>query len=258
MNLPKEELKDFLIDKAKEYAQYSFIQDDPIQIPHFYSNTKDIEVSGLIAATLSWGGRKTIIAKSKDLMERMDHSPSDFIQNANASDLQSFNGFVHRTFKDDDIKGLVLSLQKLYGEYNSIGDFFKQSLQPADTNIGGAFSAFKTFLLNNGLPQRASKHFGDPLKGSACKRLVMYARWMARPNTEGIDFGIWDIDPALLSIPLDVHSGRVARSLGLLTRKQSDWKAVIELDSSVRLIAPEDPSKLDYALFGLGVYEGWK
>ena len=258
MNLPQDELRDFLINKANQYAQHSFIQDDPIQIPHSFSNTKDIEISGLIAATLSWGGRKTIIAKSKNLMERMDNSPADFIRNATASDLQSFDGFVHRTFKADDIKGLATSLQKLYNEYESIGDFFKQSLKPADINMASAFSAFKSFLLSHGLPQRASKHFGDPLKGSACKRLVMYSRWMARPNTEGIDFGIWDVSPSLLSIPLDVHSGRVARSLGLLTRNQSDWKAVLELDSSVRSIAPDDPSKLDYALFGLGVYEEWK
>lgn len=258
MNLPQGELRDFLIAKANQYAQSRFIQDDPIQVPHAFASTKDIEISGLIAAMLSWGGRKTIISKSKDLMERMDNSPADFVTNASSVDLNSLDGFVHRTFKDEDIRGLVLALQQLYQDYASIGEFFKQNLTPDATNLGGAFTVFKIFLLNHGLPQRASKHFGDPTKGSACKRLVMYSRWMARPNTEGIDFGIWGIDPALLSIPLDVHSGRVARSLGLLTRKQNDWKAVIELDSSIRSISPEDPSKLDYALFGLGVYEGWK
>ena len=184
-------------------------------------------------------------------------TPWEFVSGATNSDLDSFEGFIHRTFKAEDIKGLVVALQKMYTQYSSIGEFFEQYLGTED-HLGSSFNAFKQYLLNNGLPQRAAKHFGDPAKGSACKRMVMYSRWMARTNKEGIDFGIWDIDPAKLSLPLDVHSGRVARSLGLLKRKQSDWKAVMELDQAVRKIAPEDPARLDYALFGLGVYEGWK
>ena len=151
-----------------------------------------------------------------------------------------------------------MGLQALYAEYGSIGQFFAAHLTPHSQDLGPAFHAFKKFLLSNGLPARAAKHFGDPEGGSACKRIVMYSRWMARPNTEGIDFGLWEeVSPKLLSLPLDVHSGRVARSLGLLERKQNDWKAVQELDTRIRAISPEDPAKLDYALFGLGVYEGW-
>lgn len=257
MKLKKAELREFLLEKADQYAKRSFVAEDPILIPHKFSDPKDIEISGLIAATLAWGQRKTIIAKSEDLIDRMDHAPWEFVQGASKSDLNSFEGFIHRTFKAEDIQGLVLALQKLYTEYDNIGAFFAQYLD-ANHHLGASFTAFKHYLLNNGLPPRAAKHFGDPTKGSACKRMVMYSRWMARSNKEGIDFGIWDIDPALLSLPLDVHSGRVARSLGLLKRKQSDWKAVMELDTAVRKISPEDPARLDYALFGLGVYEGWK
>ena len=257
MKLKKAELHEFLLEKADQYAKRSFINEDPILIPHRFSDPKDIEISGLIAATLAWGQRKTIIAKSEDIIHRMAHAPSEFVSGATESDLDSFDGFIHRTFKAEDIKGLVVALQKLYGEYSSIGEFFKLH-HGAENNLGTSFKAFKQYLLNNGLPGRAAKHFGDPARGSACKRMVMYSRWMARTNKEGIDFGIWDIDPAKLSLPLDVHSGRVARSLGLLKRKQSDWKAVLELDQAVRKIAPEDPARLDYALFGLGVYEGWK
>lgn len=256
--LSPEELSDFLRAKAEQYATQSFIADDPIQIPHAFSEAADIEISGLIAATLSWGNRKTIIAKSKELMDRMDQSPADFIANATSEDLKALNGFKHRTFTDEDIKGLVLSLQHLYSQYDSLGAFFTTHLPESATNLGPAFHAFKTYLLANGLPARGGKHFGDPNTGSACKRMVMYSRWMARPNTEGIDFGLWNaVSPALLSIPLDVHSGRVGRSLGLLTRTQNDWKAVGELDQNIRKILPQDPAQLDYALFGLGVYEGW-
>ena len=256
--LSREELAQFLKEKADQYAKYSFVQDDPIQIPHSFSTAEDIEISGLIAATLSWGNRKTIIAKSNDLMDRMDFSPAEFIRGASESDLETFNGFVHRTFQSEDIKGLARSLRKLYQEHESLGDFFKAHVCEGDAHLGQAFQEFKGYLLDNGLPLRAGKHFGDPSKGSACKRLIMFTRWMARSNKEGIDFGLWDIDSALLSLPLDVHSGRVARSLGLLKRKQNDWKAVLELDHSIRKIEPADPARLDFALFGLGVYEGWK
>lgn len=258
MELSKKELGQFLIEKAALYARESFVSDDPIQIPHSFSKPRDIEISGLIAATLSWGSRKTIIAKSAELMDRMDQSPADFIMNATESELASLEGFKHRTFQSIDIQGLVIALKALYLQYDTIGNFMLDHLPRDAQNLGPAFSSFKQFLLQNGLPARASKHFGDPLKGSACKRMVMYSRWMSRTDKEGIDFGIWPVDSALLSIPLDVHTGRVARSLGLLTRKQDDWKALMELDGAVREILPEDPAKLDYALFGLGVYEGWK
>lgn len=258
MALSKKELGQFLIEKATQYARESFVTDDPIQIPHSFSKPQDIEISGLIAATLSWGSRKTIIAKSAELMDRMDQSPADFVMNAEDSDLESLEGFKHRTFQNVDIQGLVVALKALYSQYDSIGKFMLEHLPTDAQNLGPAFTSFKQYLLQNGLPSRASKHFGDPTKGSACKRMVMYSRWMSRTDKEGIDFGIWPVDPTLLSIPLDVHTGRVARSLGLLKRKQDDWKALMELDSVVREILPEDPAKLDYALFGLGVYEGWK
>ena len=256
--LAREELAQFLKEKADQYAKFSFVQDDPIQIPHSFTTAEDIEISGLVAATLSWGNRKTIIAKSNDLMDRMDRSPTEFIRGASESDLETFNGFVHRTFQSEDIKGLARSLRMLYQEHESLGGFFKANVREGATHLGHSFQEFKGYLLANGLPLRAGKHCGDPSKGSACKRLIMFTRWMVRTNKEGIDFGLWDIDPALLSLPLDVHSGRVARSLGLLKRKQNDWKAVVELDQSIRAIEPEDPARLDYALFGLGVYEGWK
>jgi uncharacterized protein (TIGR02757 family) len=257
MRLPEEELREFLLNKADQYAQKSFISDDPIGIPHRFSKDKDIEISGLIAATLSWGQRKTIISKSQDLMIRMDNSPAEFVQGCTTTDLKVFDGFVHRTFQSEDIKGLIVALKQLHSEYQSIGAFFKAHMDN-ERHLGAAMVEFKRYLLMNGLPFRASKHFGDPSKGSACKRMVMFSRWMTRSNKEGIDFGIWDIDPAYLSLPLDIHSGRVARILGLLNRKQSDWKSVMELDSSARMIDPKDPARLDYALFGLGVYEGWK
>ena len=172
--LSREELAQFLMEKADKYAKFSFIQDDPIQIPHSFATAEDIEISGLIAATLSWGNRKTIIAKSNDLMDRMDRSPAEFIRGASESDLETFNGFVHRTFQSEDIKGLARSLRMLYQEHESLGGFFKAHIREGDTHLGHSFQEFKGYLLANGLPLRAGKHFGDPSKGSACKRLIMF------------------------------------------------------------------------------------
>jgi len=84
----------------------------------------------------------------------------------------------------------------------------------------------------------------------------MFLRWMVRKDNKGVDFGIWEsISPSILSCPLDVHSGNVARKLGLLSRKQNDAKAVAELDKVLRSFDSEDPVKYDFALFGLGAIE---
>jgi uncharacterized protein (TIGR02757 family) len=256
--LTNEELASFLKAKADQYAKLSFIKDDPIQIPHQFSLSADVEISGFLAATLAWGQRKTIIAKSLDLIQRMDHQPFEFVTQSTEKDLNVFNGFVHRTFKDEDIKGLIRGLQSLYSDFGSMEAFFAEH-SGNEEHLGNSIAAFKTYLLTNGLPFRSSKHLGDPSKGSASKRMVMYTRWMVRTKDEGIDFGLWkSIPSSKLSLPLDVHSARVARSLGLLKRTQNDWTAVRELDKAIRAIEPIDPARLDYALFGLGVYEGWK
>ena len=98
----------------------------------------------------------------------------------------------------------------------------------------------------------------DPLKGAAAKRINMFLRWMVRSAKKGVDFGIWkQLSPALLSCPLDVHTGNVARRLDLLQRKQNDARAVQELDEKLRLMDATDPVKYDFALFGLGAYEGF-
>jgi uncharacterized protein (TIGR02757 family) len=106
---------------------------------------------------------------------------------------------------------------------------------------------------------RTLKHIPDPLAGSAAKRINMFLRWLIRDDNAGVDFGIWkSIPPSILSCPLDVHSGKVARDLGLLKRKQNDAKAVTELDVTLRLLDAEDPVKYDFALFGLGIYENFR
>jgi uncharacterized protein (TIGR02757 family) len=252
--LKKSELKLFLDEKVLEYNNPTFIESDPIQIPHLYSQKEDIEIAGFLAATIAWGNRKMIIKNAHKMMELMGNSPYDFVMNHQEHHLDSLDGFVHRTFNSVDFTYFIKALNHIYTNHKGLEHLFsinttKNSLQPAIHQLKKVF-----FEINH--PQRTMKHISDPLKGSAAKRINMFLRWMVRNDNTGVDFGIWkSLSPAQLSCPLDVHSGNVARKLGLLTRKQNDAKALAELDTSLRKMDKNDPVKYDFALFGLGVFE---
>ncbi len=251
--LSSTELHAFLEEKTSQYNNPSFIQSDPISIPHSFTKKEDIEISGFITAILSWGQRKAIIQKAQLFMQLMDNAPYDFICSAQESDLQSLSKFVYRTFNATDAIYLVRRLQWIY--------LYKGGLEPVFSNnfkMGAfeAISAFRNTLTENTPPGRTGRHLADPLKGSAAKRINMFLRWMVRDDKRGVDFGLWkSVSPSLLICPLDVHSGRVARKLGILKRTQNDRKAAEELTGHLIKLAPNDPVKYDFALFGLGVFE---
>ncbi|MDA9343773.1 TIGR02757 family protein [Algibacter sp.] len=252
----KSELKDFLDTKVIQYNNPKFIESDPIQIPHKFNKKEDIEIAGFLTATISWGNRKSIINNANRLMELLDDSPFDFVMNHQETDLEKLQSFVHRTFNGNDCKQFIKSLQYIYSNHNGLENLFakhaeKDSLQPSISNFKNTFFEIEHL-------QRTEKHVSDPLKNSAAKRINMFLRWMVRHDNAGVDFGIWkNISPSLLSCPLDVHSGNVARKLGLLKRKQNDAKALLELDTALRKLDSKDPVKYDFALFGLGVFEGF-
>ena len=250
----KTELKEFLDAKVIQYNHPEFLESDPIQIPHLFTLKEDVEISGFLTATIAWGNRKSIISNAHKMMELMDHAPYDFIKNHQEDDLDKLQNFVHRTFNGVDLVYFVKSLQNIYQYRGGLEDVFTSNLDKK--SIQPAISKFKEVFFEIPHPKRTSKHISDPIKGSAAKRINMYLRWMVRDNTTGVDFGLWkDIPPSILSCPLDVHSGNVARKLGLLKRKQNDAKALAELDRSLRKLDPKDPVKYDFALFGLGVFE---
>ncbi len=246
------ELKDFLDTKYSTFCAPGFIESDPIQIPHQFTRKQDIEIAGLFAALFAWGQRITIINKANNLIERMDHAPYDYLKHASDSDFNSLHGFVHRTFNDEDLIGIVHALRSFYQGNESLEILF---LHPEDQfNYKNGLAQFKGYFIENGILPRTQRHLPDPFKGSAAKRINMYLRWMVREDD--VDFGIWNnLSTAKLSCPLDVHSGRVARLLGLLGRKQNDWRAVEELDVALRALDATDPVKYDFALYGLGVFE---
>ena len=249
-----DELKEFLDLKANHYQSQDFISADPIQIPHRFTKKEDVEIAGFLAATIAWGNRTSIIKNANKMMKLMDEAPFDFIVNHQTSDLDVFDGFVHRTFNATDLKYFVQAIKNLY--VNKGGLEFCITQHVSKMPLQTALHHFKKDFFELPHELRTEKHLADPVKGSAAKRINMYLRWMVRPNTSGVDFGLWkSMHPRNLSCPLDVHSGTVARKLGILNRKQNDAKAVLELDKQLRIMDSEDPVKYDFALFGLGAFE---
>lgn len=246
------ELKDFLDEKADFYNTPDFIENDPVQIPHRFSLKQDVEISGFLAATISWGNRKAIINDAEKMLDFMEGSPHDFVLNFSENDLKSLEKrSIHRTFSGEDFAEFLRNLQRIYQNNNSLENLFL--VKDGEQNFYHALQRFRTEFLGQNI-HRSHKHVSSTYKNSSAKRLMMFLRWMVRHDRKGVDFGIWqNINPKFLSIPLDVHTGNIARRLDIIQRKQNDWKTVEEMDSVLRKFNPEDPALYDFALFGLGV-----
>jgi len=251
-----EKISDLLNQKAIQYNNPKFIESDPVSIPHMYSNKQDVEISGFLTSVISWGRRAAILKSANKLMQLMDNSPSDFITNSADIEFKRFSGFVYRTFNSDDCLFLISALRNIYSHGDSLENIATQSFKE-NNNIMDAITGIRNAIIKTPHLKRSEKHLANPITGSAAKRVNMYLRWMIRKDNNGVDFGIWkNIPQSHLICPLDVHSGNVARKIGILTRKQNDWKAAEELTAQLRIIDKNDPVKFDYALFGMGVFEG--
>ncbi|KIA90656.1 TIGR02757 family protein [Kaistella jeonii] len=246
------ELKDFLDEKADFYNNLSFIDDDPISIPHRFSLKQDIEIVGFLTATISWGNRKSIINDAEKMLNFMENAPFDFIKNVSERELKSLEKItVHRTFMGEDFREFILNLKRLYSKNDSLENFF--FIQNEEQNFYHALHRFRENFIGENI-HRSKKHVSSTYKNSSAKRLIMFLRWMVRKDRKGVDFGIWEnIDQKYLSVPLDVHTGNISRKINIIQRKQNDWKTVEEMDLVLRKFNPEDPALYDFALFGLGV-----
>jgi uncharacterized protein (TIGR02757 family) len=246
-------MKLFLEEKYNQFNNPSFIPPDPVSIPHRFSDRHDIEVSGFLTAAIAWGRRDLFLKRADNLMQLMDNSPYEFIMNSNRKDFMRFGNFVYRTFNPADCMCFLEALHNIYLEYDSLEEIVLEGMKPENSvQHGIAHLRTKFFAIPH--EKRSEKHFADLKSGAAGKRLNMFMRWMVRKDNRGVDFGIWNkLDPSMLYIPLDIHSGNSARKLGLLERKANDWKAVEELTQVLREFDPADPVKYDFALFGMGV-----
>ncbi len=246
---------DLLNAKVEQYNRPDFIANDPICIPHLFTKKQDIEIMGFWAAVLAWGQRKTIINKCKSLIEMMDNAPHDFVINHTEADLKPFLNFKHRTFNATDTLYFLQFFQNYYQQHNSLETAFAEVISVQSSNIETSLIHFHSrFFGIEDSPERTRKHVATPARGSSCKRLNMFLRWMARQDDKGVDFGLWkQISPSQLVCPCDVHVDRVARKLGLISRPKTDWKTAVELTDTLKTLDPTDPVKYDFALFGLGV-----
>jgi uncharacterized protein (TIGR02757 family) len=250
------QIKRLLDNRVSEYNRLDFIDSDPVQIPHRFTRKEDIEIAGFLTATLSWGQRKSIIKNANNLMDLMDNSPYDFLLEADKTEWERVSRFVHRTFNGSDCLFFLESLKNIYLYHSGMENVFTTGYN-YEEGIFGALKYFREVFLSIPHAGRVSKHISNVKANSAAKRLNMFLRWMVRKDDNDVDFGIWKNIPAsALMLPLDVHSGNVSRSLGLLQRKQNDWKAVEEITAVLRTFDAGDPVKYDYALFGIGVFEG--
>lgn len=259
MNLSKNKeavhrLHDLLETKYKLYNRVNFIEADPVSIPHRFTKKQDIEIAGFLAATLAWGNRKTIIKNALQLMAWMDEAPHQFIVGHTKAQQKPFLKFVHRTFNGHDAIFFLNALKKIYSNHQSMEAVFNAGISPQAATIKPALVHFRNYFLSTPHLSRSEKHLSNPEAKSSAKRLCMFLRWMVRPPAGGVDFGVWQhIQPSQLCLPLDVHTGRVSRELGLLHRHQNDWQAVEEVTQALKQFDAQDPVKYDFALFGLGV-----
>jgi uncharacterized protein (TIGR02757 family) len=263
--------KSILDENLKTYNRQEFIASDPIQIPHRFTKKEDIEISAFLTSIIAWGNRKMIINNALRLMSLMNNSPYDFLLNSvpdyknfdgktpenlsQKSDWQAFKDFVHRTFNGYDCMFFLLSLKWIYCEFGGLEKVFTEGFNREKT-IFSALQYFRSIFLQLPHAHRVERHLSDVEKNSAAKRLNMFLRWLVRNDENGVDFGLWHGIPAsALMLPLDIHAGNVSRQLGILTRKQNDWKAVEEVTAALRFFCPQDPIKYDFALFGAGVFQ---
>ncbi|WP_066631701.1 TIGR02757 family protein [Labilibacter marinus] len=247
------EIKSFLDEKVLQYNEPTFIESDPISLPKLFSKKEDIEIAGFIAATISWGQRKAIIKAGHNILSWMNHEPYEFVMNGDMDSLPDVS--VYRTFNGVDLRYFILALRNIYRNHGGLEKVFTDGYT-ANKSLKESIAHFREIFTSFQEPERSAKHIANVVKGSSAKRICMYLRWMVREDNMKVDFGLWkNINSADLMLPLDVHTGNVGRKLGILTRKQSDWKAVEEITANLRKCDSSDPIKYDYALFGLGVFE---
>lgn len=249
-----ENIKELLNEKYDLYNRPSFIETDPIQIPHQFTKAEDIEISAFLSATIAWGNRKMIVRNAKQIISLIDNEPYDFIMNSSTFDLDGIANFKHRTFNGEDFAFYLKSLKNIYKNHGGLRSIIENDF----VDVRTSFAKLREIFFSIEHPARTGKHLPNVMKKSAAKRLNMFLMWMVRNDKRGVHFGLWDKIPTkALKLPLDVHTANVGRKLGLLKRKQNDWAAVEEITNSLSQFDADDPVKYDFALFGLGIFENF-
>ena len=248
----------------KLYARYNhrhLITPDPLQFVYQYSNPQDMEIAGFLASALAYGRVQQIEKSVTDLLGHMADSPFNFVRNFDNDKRNKLKNFKHRFTTGDDISNLLELLRDVLVEFGSIENFFVQSYNANGCNIIAGLSKFCDSLLDRYAKTHKGKEtaglsylLASPTKGSACKRLNLFLRWMVRRDQ--VDSGLWkSIDKAKLIVPIDVHMGRLCRILGFHNRKTVSLSTAIQITESFAEIEPADPVRYDFALSRIGILE---
>lgn len=248
-----EPIRELLDELYERYDTPGFIEDDPISVPHGFTCREDIEIAGFLAATIAWGNRRTIVRNGRKLMELMDRSPYDFTMNASRTELLPLLDFVHRTFNGGDCIDFIGALRGICLRDGSLGGYFEREYaetgRPADRAV-----ALPDGFLERGSPPESREAPLVDRPGRLVQAFVHVSQMDGPQRRTGRRLRTVEVDsPAALYLPLDVHTGHMGRALGLLARKQNDWKAVEEITASLRTLDASDPVKYDFALFGAGI-----
>lgn len=242
------------LDKLVEkYENKTFIETDPIQIPHRYKDKEDIEIVAFISALFAYGSRKVFIPKLDELFSKMGKSPLEYIKNGEFSNLKSFN---YRFAKENDVVEILKVLSKLYNSNETIQTLFRYGYEQKSEIKGMLQVVTDYFYLNSTDNVGEGFYFmlANPKNNGAMKRLNMFLRWLVRKPP--VDFGLWDfISTSELLIPLDTHVAKISLEMNLLTRKSNDFKAVLELTHNLKQFDSIDPTKYDFAIYAKGINE---
>ncbi len=239
-----------------EYNKSDFVK-DPVRFPHRYTNPADIEISAFISALFAYGKVELILDVLEKIHNIMGESPNEFVKNFDVEEgHEIFGKLKYRFYSTQDIINLFEILHNAINEYGSLKKLFLAGYRKNDKNIQNALAKFVLNLPAMGIEgyyTRGTNHmFSSPLKGSACKRLNLFLRWMVRKDK--IDFGIWnEISPAQLVIPVDIHIARLSKELGLTNLKSTSWVMAEQITENLKKYNSGDPVKYDFAICHIGM-----
>ena len=246
------------------YAQYHhprYLGLDPLICVRQFNDRNSREAAGLLAASLAYGRVEIIVRNINHIINIMNGDPIGFINNTSYKQkLKLLNKFKHRFNDGQDIAALLESIKIIIKKHGSLENCFCRCMDDNDNQFKNALTSFTGIIKNKGRAfcgERASFEYliPSPDKGSACKRIAMYLRWMIRED-DGIDLGVWKtVSPSCLIIPVDTHVAKIARGYGLTNRKSADWKMAEEITARLREFDPDDPVRYDFSMCHSGMVD---
>jgi len=236
----------------RRYNRREFVHPDPLEFLYRYSDLGDREIVGMVAAALAYGRVAQILKSVSSVLDRMGASPCRYVnESTNAQIHSTLDGFVHRFATGDGVARLFIGIRGVVERHGSLYKAFQKQMTPDHECILPALGGFCRRIADS-----AGGNLGHllpmPDRGSACKRMNLFLRWMVRKDA--VDPGGWDAVPAAgLIIPLDVHMHRVGRKLGFTKRKQADMKTALEITEGFKRLSPGDPVRYDFVLTRPGI-----